>query len=318
MPEQRHKRYGHLPLSTSGPLDCALSGATLLRSPYFNKGSGFTAEERKEFDLNGLLPSSIQTLDDQVKRAYRHIKGQNEVLYYALLQEHIKEMLPIVYTPTQGDAIHENSHIFRRPSGCFLNIFDPEGLDASMAKWGTADDIDLIVVTDSMARSGEPQMISTSSWSPTQWPQILGIGDQSVGGILIAVAKLALYTLCAGVHPHRVLPAVLDCGTDTWQPHHAVFNDDIQGTGCTALSALRAAVHVGKIPIKDLRIVCFGAGSAGIGIVEQVAKAIALEKDLSLEQARTHSWLVGRPGLLLESHETLTPGQRPYARAAEA
>lgn len=115
----------------------------------------------------------------------------------------MKEMFSIIYTPTEGDAIENYSRLFRRPQGCFLNIDDIEGVDENIAQWGTADDLDYIVVTD-----GE---------------EILGIGDQGVGGVLISVAKLVLTTLCAGVHPNRTLPVVLDCGTDNQE----LINDDL-------------------------------------------------------------------------------------------
>jgi malate dehydrogenase (oxaloacetate-decarboxylating) len=122
------------------------------------------------------------------------MKEQNEVLYYKLVQENLKEMFKIVYTPTEGEAIQQYSRLFRRPEGCFLSIDEQDKVEECMARWGGPDDIDLIVVSD-----GE---------------QILGIGDQGVGAILISIAKLAIYTLCAGIHPHRTLPVVLDCGTN--------------------------------------------------------------------------------------------------------
>jgi malate dehydrogenase (oxaloacetate-decarboxylating) len=182
----------------------------LLRDPYFNKGTAFTHDERKEFKLHGLLPQHIATLDTQVKRAYEQyssrttdiakntfmtsMKEQNQVLYYRLIAEHLKEMFSIIYTPTEGDAIANFSTLFRRPEGCFLNIEDQDRIEENLGQFGGPDDVDIIVVSD-----GE---------------QILGIGDQGVGAILISVAKLVLYTVCAGIHPSRTLPVVLDCGTN--------------------------------------------------------------------------------------------------------
>jgi malate dehydrogenase (oxaloacetate-decarboxylating) len=113
---------------------------------------------------------------------------------YQLILDHLKEMFSVIYTPTEGDAIADYSRLFRRPEGCFLNIGDADRVEDDINQWGNSDDIDLIVVSD-----GE---------------QILGIGDQGVGAILISVAKLVIYTLCSGIHPSRTLPVVLDCGTD--------------------------------------------------------------------------------------------------------
>ena len=204
------------------------------------------------------------------------MKHQNEILYYKLIQDHLKEMFSIIYTPTEGEAIQNFSSLFRKPEGCFLNILDQDRVEDDLAQWGEADDVDYIVVTD-----GE---------------EILGIGDQGVGGILISVVKLVLTTLCAGIHPARTLAVVLDCGTDNEQllndelylglrkprvrgkayddfvevfvqaahklypraylhfedfglanarrildrysPQMACFNDDIQGTGCITLAAI--------------------------------------------------------------------------------
>ncbi|KAG7293668.1 hypothetical protein NEMBOFW57_003723 [Staphylotrichum longicolle] len=208
--QDKPAKFGHLPLSTSGPLECALKGTVLLNHPYFNKGSAFTREERRDFELSGLLPPSIQTLDQQVQRAYEQyserpddlakntfltsMKEQNEVLYFKLLLDHLEEMFSVVYTPTEGEAIQNYSRLFRRPQGVFLNVHDVDRVYEDLSKWGTPEDIDYIVVTD-----GE---------------EILGIGDQGCGGILISIAKLVLMTICAGIHPNRVLPVVLDCGTD--------------------------------------------------------------------------------------------------------
>jgi malate dehydrogenase (oxaloacetate-decarboxylating) len=160
------------------------------------------------------MPDNVQTLDEQVRRAYEQyksrtsdiakntfmtsLKEQNEVLYYRLILDHLKEMFSIIYTPTEGEAIANYSRLFRKPEGCFLNIGDVDRIEDDIRQWGNPEDIDVIVVSDGQ--------------------QILGIGDQGVGAILISVAKLVIYTLCAGIHPSRTLPVVLDCGTDvsTW------------------------------------------------------------------------------------------------------
>ena len=269
------------------------------------------------------------------------------------MSDHLKEMFPIIYTPTEGEAIANYSKLFRRPEGCFLNVNEPEKVEEHLGQWGTAEDIDVIVVSD-----GE---------------QILGIGDQGVGGILISVAKLVLYTLCAGIHPHRTLPVVLDCGTnnkellnddlylgdrhervrgekydnfvhtfiqaarkkypkayihfedfglpnarrilDRYTPEIACFNDDVQGTGCVTLAAIYAALKVAKLEMKDIRVVMFGSGTAGTGIADQVTDAIAVESHKSKEDAMKQIWCVDKPGVLLESmKDDLTPAQHPYAR----
>lgn len=368
-PHEKHPRFGNLPLSTSGPQDCALTGAALLNTPYLNKGAGFPPEEREAFKLTGLLPQNVQTLDQQVKRAYQQystrvddlakntfmtsLGEQNEVLYFRLIQDHLKEMFSVIYTPTEGDAIQNYSRLFRKPEGCFLNINDVGRVHDDLAQWGSPDDIDYIVVTD-----GE---------------EILGIGDQGVGGILISVAKLVLTTLCAGIHPNRTLPVVLDCGTDSkellnddlylglkkprvrgkeyddfvdvfvqsarklypnayihfedfglpnarrildrYRPEIPCFNDDVQGTGCVTLAAIMAGLHVSKLKLEDMRMVIFGAGTAGTGIADQVRDAIAADSGKSKDEAAKQIWCVDKPGLLLKSHDDkLTHAQIDYAR----
>lgn len=239
-------------------------------------------------------------------------------------------MFSVIYTPTEGDAIENFSRLFRKPEGCFLNIFDKDRIEEDLAKWGNPDDIDYIVVTD-----GE---------------EILGIGDQGVGGILISIAKLVLTTLCAGIHPSRTLPVVLDCGTDNEQlltddlylglqrprvrgkeyddfvdtfvqsvkklypkaylhfedfglqnarrlldiysPQLACFNDDVQGTGVITLAGIMAGLRVSNVSLKDMRMICFGAGSAGIGIAGLVRDAVVTETGKSSRAAAKQIWYV--------------------------
>ncbi|KAH6633870.1 hypothetical protein B0J18DRAFT_414627 [Chaetomium sp. MPI-SDFR-AT-0129] len=364
-------KFDHLPLSTHKPLECALRGTVLLNHPFFNKGSAFTREERRDFKLSGLLPQSIQTLEQQVQRAYQQysaraddlakntfltsMKEQNEVLYFRLLLDHLEEMFSVVYTPTEGDAIQNFSRLFRRPQGIFLNIHDIDRIHHDLSLWGTEEDIDYIVVTD-----GE---------------EILGIGDQGCGGVLISIAKLALMTLCAGIHPNRVLPVVLDCGTDNesllhdplylglkerrvrgqkydemvdtfvmsarelypkaylhfedfgftnarrlldkWRPEIPCFNDDVQGTGCVTLAAIFAGLHVSKQKFKDLRLVVFGAGTAGVGIADQVRDAIATDCGISKEDASKQIWLIDKPGVLTNKVENLSDAQKTFARSED-
>jgi malate dehydrogenase (oxaloacetate-decarboxylating) len=188
-----------------------LRGQDVLHTPLLNKGTAFTPEERAGLELVGLLPPSVKTLDEQAARAYGQyleqsddlhrniyltaLHDRNEVLFYQLFTRHVSEMLPIVYTPTVAQAIEQFSHEYRRPRGVFLSIDHPEQVEESFRNLGAGpDDIDLIVATD-----GE---------------RILGIGDWGVGGVDISIGKLAVYTAAAGIHPARVIPVVLDVGTD--------------------------------------------------------------------------------------------------------
>ncbi|KAL5343256.1 hypothetical protein BJX70DRAFT_394256 [Aspergillus crustosus] len=362
-------RFQRLPRAASGPIKCPLQGASLLGNATYNKGTAFPEEERKRFNLSGLLPSNIQSLDEQVDRAYAQyqsrpddlakntfmasMKIQNQVLYYRLLQTHLKEMFGVIYTPTEADAIQDYSRLFRKPEGCFLSINEQERIEESLANAWTGEDLDYIVVSD-----GE---------------QILGIGDQGVGAILISVAKLVITTACAGIHPSRQLPIVLDCGTnnqellndelylglrqprargeeydqfvdrfvkaarkrfpnayihfedfglpnakrilDKYRGEIACFNDDIQGTGCVTLAALMAGLHVSKVPMKDVRVVCFGSGSAGTGIADQISDAIATEAEIPKSDALKQIWCIDKQGLLLKSQgDNLTSSQKVFAK----
>ncbi|KAF7717553.1 NAD-dependent malic enzyme, mitochondrial [Penicillium ucsense] len=365
-----NSKFSHLPRAATGPMKCPLQGTSLLTSSHFNKGSAHPKDERTVFKLTGLLPPNVQTLDEQVDRAYQQytncesdlakntfmasMKAQNEVLYYKLLQTHLKEMFSVIYTPTEGDAIQNYSRLFRKPEGCFLSIRDQDAIEESFAAFGgEPEDIDYIVVSD-----GE---------------EILGIGDQGVGAILISVAKLVITTLCAGIHPSRQLPVVLDCGTnneellndklylglkerrvrgdeydqfvdkfvqtarkrfpnayihfedfglsnakrilDRYQPQIPCFNDDVQGTGCVTLAAMLAALNVSKLPLENARVVIFGAGTAGTGIAEQIVEAMVAQSHKSKDDACQQIWCIDKPGLLLKSHgDKLTPGQATFAR----
>ena len=197
-----------------------LRGSAVLTSPTLNRGTAFTLEQRHALGLIGLLPTGVTTLDGQLRRVYAQYRNQaddlrkwvylanlrdrNEVLFYKLLSEHLDEMLPVVYTPTVGLAIERFSHEFRRTRGVYLSVDHPEDVETSLRNTGLGpEEVDLLVATDSEG--------------------ILGIGDQGVGGIEIASGKLAVYTAAAGIHPHRVLPVVLDVGTDNL----GLLNDDM-------------------------------------------------------------------------------------------
>jgi len=191
------------------PLLPILRGAQLLSVPAWNKGTAFTAEERTRYGLHGLLPPYVETLDEQVERAYkaylvyekemnrhiylRQLQDNNEVLFYRLLLDHIEEMTPIVYTPTVAEACRHFSHIYRRPRGLFISYPQRDSI-RSLLRNRFNEQVDVIVVTD-----GE---------------RILGIGDQGVGGLGIPIGKLSLYSLIGGIHPARTLPIVLDVGTN--------------------------------------------------------------------------------------------------------
>ncbi|ODV83079.1 hypothetical protein CANARDRAFT_30306 [[Candida] arabinofermentans NRRL YB-2248] len=354
-------------LSTDGPIECDLSGFQLLNSPLFNKGSAFTLEERDAFKLTGLLPPVVNTLDEQVDRAYTQIhflktnlakndfctsmRQQNKVLFYELVRRNIRELLPIIYTPTEGDAIAAYSNRFRKPEGCFLDITDLDSIDERLASFGEAKDIDYVVVSD-----GEG---------------ILGIGDQGVGGIRIAIAKAALMTLCAGIHPGRIMSVVLDAGTNnerllkdelymgnrfprirgeeydlfmdkfiqclkkrfpsavlhfedfgvstarpTLQKYRSqlpCFNDDIQGTGAVVMASMTAALKITNRNLLDSEIIVYGAGSAGLGIADQIVNHMVTHGS-TVENARSKIHVMDRRGLIMDNmHDSSSEAQQLYA-----
>jgi malate dehydrogenase (oxaloacetate-decarboxylating) len=197
-------------------------GNQVLATPMINRGTAFTLEEREALGLTGLLPGGVSTIDGQLRRVYAqylrqpddlaknvylaHLRDRNEVLFYRLLTERIQEMLPIVYTPTVGTAIERFSHEYRRPRGVYLSVDRPQDVETALGNYGLGpDEVDLLVATDAEG--------------------ILGIGDQGVGGIDIVIGKLAVYTAAAGIHPRRVIPVVLDMGTDNLANRHARVRD---------------------------------------------------------------------------------------------
>ncbi|MEU3409853.1 NAD-dependent malic enzyme [Streptomyces sp. NPDC006658] len=346
-------------------------GRAVLGDPRINRGTAFTEAERRALDLVGLVPPRVLTQDQQAERAYGQFREQpddlaksvnltalhdrNEVLFYRLVGDHLEEMLPIVYTPTVGTAIRRYSTEYRRPRGVYLSVDAPGDIERSLRASGLgAGDVDLIVATD-----GEG---------------ILGIGDWGVGGIDIAVGKLAVYTAAAGIDPRRTLPVMLDVGTnrrelldnplylgnrhprvgraaydafidayvttatrlfpgallhwedfgtanahrvlDHYRDRVCTFNDDIQGTGAVNLAAVLSGVRAAEVPLPEHRIVVFGAGTAGIGVADQLRDALIAE-GLSEEQALARFWCVDRYGLLTDDQgDKLRDVQRPYARPA--
>lgn len=350
-------------------LETSLWGKPLLTTPQLNKGTAFTAAERHDFGLTGKLPIHIETLEQQAKRAYHQyssyttnlkkntflnkLHDTNQVLFYKLIEDHEAEMLPIVYTPTVGDAIQQFSGEFQQARGLYINYEDRHHIDEILDNRSNPE-IDVIVTTDGGG--------------------VLGIGDQGVGAMLIPVAKLMVYTICGGINPLSTLPILLDVGTDnetllndpfylgwrhpritndeydefielfvnaikrkfphvflhwedfgrdnarrildTYRDQLCTFNDDIQGTGAVTLAALLAAVQSLGSTLNDQRIVIFGGGTAGTGIADQICEAMQRSGMLEAE-ARSKFWIIDKQGLLLENMNELTPAQRPYARRPE-
>ncbi len=347
------------------PLYIPYAGPSLLEMPLLNKGSAFTREERLEFNLVGLLPQNVETIEEQAERAYRQyqqchsdlerhihlraIQDDNETLYYHMVMEHLEEMLPIIYTPTVGQACEEFSNIYRSHRGLFISYPDRERMD-DILRSATKDKVKVIVVTD-----GE---------------RILGLGDQGIGGMGIPIGKLALYTACGGISPAYTLPIMLDVGTNNqallddpmymgwrhprisqeeydafleefiaavkrrwpnvllqfedfaqanavpllerYRDQLCCFNDDVQGTAAVAVGTLMAACQARDETIADQRVVFVGAGSAGCGIAEQVVIAMQAE-GLSEKEARRRVFMVDREGLVTSDQEWLRDFQRRLA-----
>ncbi len=346
-------------------------GLAVLNSPFLNKGTAFTAEERLALNLTGLLPSEISTLATQVKRAYIQyerltdalgknvyltaLHDRNEVLFYRLFSEHLREMIPIVNDLTVGKAMENYTHECRRPRGVYLSIDHPDAIEAAFVNFNAGPgDIDLILATDA--------------------EQILGIGDWGIGGIEVSIGKLAIYTAAGGIDPTRVIPVMLDVGTNRESllndpmyignghprirgarydafidayvktatrlfPHALLqwedfapgngrrilkkyrdeictFNDDMQGTGAITLAAAISAVRVCGTPLRNQRVVIFGAGTAGVGIADQLRDAMVSD-GIPEAEATKHFWCVDQQGLLTDSMKgQLGDHQAVYARPA--
>jgi malate dehydrogenase (oxaloacetate-decarboxylating) len=337
-------------MSELKPLYISYAGPSLLETPLLNKGSAFTAKERRTFNLIGLLPPRYETIEEQLERAYhqfcsfdepinkhiylRVVQDNNETLFYRLLSEHLVEMLPIIYTPTVGDACEHFSDIYRSARGIFVAFEERQFMD-DILRSVTKDRVKVIVVTD-----GE---------------RVLGLGDQGIGGMGITIGKLSLYTACGGISPAYTLPITLDVGTnnqkllddpmymgrrhpridgeeysafidqfidsvhDRWpnaliqfedfaQPNAmpilkrhrdrvCCFNDDIQGTAAVTLGCLLAACKRKGETLKDQKIAFVGAGSAGCGIAELVVRAMVIQGLTDLE-ARARIFMIDRQGLV--------------------
>jgi malate dehydrogenase (oxaloacetate-decarboxylating) len=340
-----------------------------LENPLFNKGSAFTEEERREFGLLGLLPPHVSTMEEQLARTYESYKrkesdlekyiylvslhDRNETLFYRLIEEHITEMTPIVYTPTVGEGCRFYSHVYRRPRGLYIDYPNRRHIDQMLDNVSTTN-IEVIVVTD-----GE---------------RILGLGDLGVGGMGIPVGKLSLYSVCAGINPATTLPIQLDSGTDNpdllndplylgWR-HERVrgkeyddfieafvqaimrklpnvllqwedfsknnasrlldryrnrlctFNDDIQGTGAVTLAGLLASMKITGSRLRDQRIVILGAGSSATGISDQLVAAMVSE-GAAERDARLAIWLVDSRGLVHAERTDLETFKQRYAQPVD-
>jgi malate dehydrogenase (oxaloacetate-decarboxylating) len=348
------------------PLYITFAGPVLLETPLLNKGSAFSLRERQQFNLEGLLPHAIETIEEQATRAYqqlqhfsedidkhiylRNIQDTNETLFYQLVTEHLEEIMPIIYTPTVGEACQSFSKIYRRRRGLFISYPDIDRIDDVLQN-ATKHNIKVIVVTD-----GE---------------RILGLGDQGIGGMGIPVGKLALYTACGGISPAYTLPVVLDVGCnnkeitedpmymgwrnkrisgeeyykfvdafiqavkrrwpgvllqfedfaqknampllDKYKNDLCCFNDDIQGTAAVTVGTLMAACKARGETLGQQRITFVGAGSAGCGIAEQIVAQI-MSEGIDEETARKQIFMVDRYGLLVDSMDKMVFFQKPLAQ----
>lgn len=345
-----------------------LVGYDLLNNASLNKGTAFTEAEREAYKLRGLLPCTVCDQQVQLSRVLGNLHrkahdierfvymqlllSRNERLYYRLIIDHIEELMPIIYTPTVGQACLEFAHIFRQPRGFYITPNDRGHVREMLDNWPEKD-VRLIVVTD-----GE---------------RILGLGDLGANGMGIPIGKLALYTACAGIHPHQCLPVMLDVGTNnvalrsdplylgvnqpritgddynalveefvlavqdafpqaliqfedfltpnayallnTWRDRVLCFNDDIQGTAAVALAGILASSRISGIDLAELRIMFLGAGSAATGIADLIHVAMC-NAGSSEPQAYERLWFVDKAGLLVKQRDDLAPHNQAYAHDA--
>jgi malate dehydrogenase (oxaloacetate-decarboxylating)(NADP+) len=343
------------------------TGADLLHNPHLNRGSAFPLADRRALHIEGLLPPVADTLETQVARVHTQLalldndlqkyifltdlQSRNEVLFFAVLMSDPASFMPLVYTPTVGEACQKFDHIFRAARGMYLPISAKGRLRELLSNWPLPD-VRFIVATD-----GE---------------RILGLGDLGVGGMGIPVGKLALYTACAGVPPQLTLPVMIDVGTNNqalledplylglrqnrvrgaeydafidefvqvvqelfpksclqWEDFanfNAVpilaryrdkictYNDDIQGTAAVALAGILAALRITGQKLAEQRFLFLGGGSAATGIAELISEAMALE-GLPIDRARACNWLFDINGLMVTSRTDLADFQKPFAHA---
>ncbi|GAA2863621.1 malolactic enzyme [Lactobacillus intestinalis] len=340
----------------------------ILNDPFLNKGTAFTERERESLGLIGTLPNKVQTIQEQAKRVYEQyelrpegmqkrkflmeIFNTNRTLFYYVVEQHIEELLPVIYDPVIAPAIEKYSEIFMKPQGAaFLSIDNPNDVKASLENAAGGRKIKLIVVTD-----GEG---------------ILGIGDWGENGVNISVGKLMVYTAAAGIDPREVLPVSLDVGTNNetlindplylgekharvtgeryydfvdkfvniarevfpdvyihfedfgrdnatkilnkYRKEIPVFNDDVQGTGIVCLSGVLGALNISKEKFTDQIFLTFGAGTAGMGIANMMYREMLVE-GMDPEEAKKHFYLVDKQGLLFSDTAGITPEQKPFVR----
>ena len=344
-------------------------GVALLRDPLLNRGTAFTEPERLALGLQGLLPPHVCTMEEQVERVlqnyrckstdlerYIHLMGlqdRNETLFYRVVIDNLEEMMPILYTPTVGQACQEYGRIFRRSRGLYVSMNDRGRVADLLRNWPAAD-IRVIVITD-----GE---------------RILGLGDQGASGMGIPIGKLSLYTACAGIHPAQCLPVMLDVGTENeaylrdpmytgirthrvrgepydalvdelitaaldlwprtvvqfedfgnttafgllarWRKRTCAFNDDIQGTAAVTLAGIYSALRLTGKALNEQRVLFLGAGEAGTGIGNLVAAAM-VDEGATIEQARRNCWFVDSQGLVVKSREKLARHKLRFAHDCE-
>jgi malate dehydrogenase (oxaloacetate-decarboxylating)(NADP+) len=342
-------------------------GPALLHDPLLNKGTAFTERERAAYGLRGLLPPHVHTMEEQVQRVmdnYHHkendleryihlsaLQDRNETLFYRVVTEHIEEMMPVIYTPTVGQACQQWGHLFRRPRGLYVSLED-RGRIRELLHNHRNPSVRVIVVTD-----GE---------------RILGLGDQGVGGMGIPIGKLALYTACAGIHPALTLPVTLDVGTehaeylkdplymglrrprlrgaeydafvqefieavqetmpqalvqfedfaninafrllDAWRDRVCCFNDDIQGTAAVTLAGIYSALRLTRKTLREQKILFLGAGEAGVGIGDLIVSAM-VDEGATLQEARERCWFVDSHGLVVKGRSGLADHKLRFAHA---
>ncbi len=343
-----------------------LSGSELIRSPLYNKGIGFTHNERRRFGIEGMLPSQHNDIETQAERTYLTISfnkdpvgrnidlglllNRNEVLFYKILSTHLEELMPVIYTPTVGEASHFYSRVYRRARGIFITPDHAGRIEDVLRHSAPFSDVELMVVTDNEA--------------------ILGIGDQGVGGMAISIGKLALYCVGAGIHPARTLPISLDVGTNNqgllddplyvgwrhkrlrgeayvaivdefveaaksvfpkvviqWEDFHKdialmildrhrnslpSFNDDVQGTGAVAAASMHAACRISGEAFSNSRTVVYGAGAAGLGIARQIRDQLQHEGVEGDDLLRAIITLDSR-GVVSDDREGLDEYKREFA-----
>ncbi|MGM0600709.1 MAG: oxaloacetate-decarboxylating malate dehydrogenase, partial [Candidatus Rifleibacteriota bacterium] len=348
----------------------SLEGDKLLENREYNKGTAFTRAERENFKLTGKLPRRIETIEEQVHRAYLQFKRKqdtleknlflnqiytsNTTLFFKIIEQHLEEMLPIIYTPTISEAVKNFSKTFLNSPGLIISYPEREKTSEILAGI-QADSLDIAVVTD-----GEG---------------VLGIGDQGIGGLSIAVGKLMVYTTCGGINPFKTLPIQLDVGTNNekllndpdylgwrhnrisdkeyydfldhfvdcfskrfprcflhWEDFgknnahkvlaryrqvHQSFNDDIQGTGAIATAAVLSGIKKSGVSSDRHKFCIFGAGTAGVGIAEQIIYALAEIENKRIEEIRERFYLIDRYGLIREGQQRTRDYQLPYLKTLD-